>query len=266
MAVDRCDTGVEPPHAERRHRAARDVRRIFQPLQHEAIADLLLKLVERRLPVRRNPARLDVDRRRVPAKCLVEDRLAAETSTGAIAPGTQQVSSATGAVSPRVLQPAARELLRVEVFHVREIAAGRAHVAPAVQPPAGAALHAVLQRGQRVEIHQQRRARKRREVDVDELLLDRPAGQVGSPAFAPVADRRDVHVVQIRMSVVAFAQLRRPAHSSTLAYSRIVGIGRPDRAVLVRRCVGALRTRGLYQSGIGCLSSYGMIRIASRWP
>ena len=69
-----------------------------------------------------------------------------------------------------------------------------------------AALHAVLQRRQRVEIHQQQRARERGEVDVDQLLLDRPAGQVRSPAFAPVADRRDIHMIQVGMAVVALSR------------------------------------------------------------
>jgi malonyl CoA-acyl carrier protein transacylase len=39
---------------------------------------------------------------------------------------------------PDVLKPASRQLLRIEVLHVRKAAARCAHVTPAVEPPAGA--------------------------------------------------------------------------------------------------------------------------------
>ena len=48
---------------------------ILEPLEHEAVADLLLKLVERRTPLRRNATGLDVDCGGVPAQGLIENRL-----------------------------------------------------------------------------------------------------------------------------------------------------------------------------------------------
>ena len=102
----------------------------------------------------------------------------------------------------------------------------------------------MLQRVGFVEIHQQFRSWERGEVQIDQLLLDRPAWQVRSPALAPVADGRDIHVIQIWMTVVAFAELD-DQRAPQLGVQRIVGIRRPDRAVLARRRVGALRAGGL---------------------
>ena len=149
----------------------------IEPLEDEAVPNLFLKLVESGLPFRRNAAGLDVDGRGVPAKRLIENRLEREFPLVPLF-GHPAGFERHGSRSPRVLESAARELLRIEILHVREGAARRAHVAPAVQPPSCAALDAVLERGQRVEIHQQPRAWKRGEVDVDQVLLDRPAGKV----------------------------------------------------------------------------------------
>ena len=174
----------------------------------------------------------------MPAKRLIENRLEREFPLVPLL-GHPAGFERHGSRPPRVLEPTTRELLRVEINHVREVAARPAHVAPAVQTPSGAALHAVLQRRQRVEIHQQERAREGGEVDVDQLSLDRPAWEIRSPAFAPIPDCRDIHVIQIGMPVVAlpgFDDQRAPRRR----IQRVVGIGRPDRAVLVRGRIGSL--------------------------
>src|SRR5215472_12507160 len=107
--------------------------------------------------------------------------------------------------APNVLQLSTRDLLRVQIKHVREIPGWATHVAPAVEAPAGAFLGTVNERGQLIKVHQQQRARESLKVKVNQLLLYRPLRQIGSPAFSPVSDGRDVHVVQIGMAIIALA-------------------------------------------------------------
>ena len=64
------------------------------------------------------------------------------------------------------------------------------------------------------------------------FLLHLERRHVGAPAFAPVADGRDVHAVQIRMPVIA--RPRRGHHRSPILQVQRVGKVRlPDLAVLV---------------------------------
>ena len=240
-AIDGRDTGVEPPHVHRGHRSACHLRRVLELFEHEAIANLLLERVECGLPVRGNPTGLDVDRGRVPAERLVEDRLQREV------PLVPLLGDPTGfernrSGLPDVLKPASRQLLRIEVLHVRKAAARCAHVTPAVEPPATAQLHTVLQRRQRIEIHQQQSARERLEVEVDQLLLNGPVRQVRTPALSPVAHGGNVHMIEVGVTVVALSRFE-DERAPIPDIERIVRIRRPNRAVLVRGGVGSLRAR-----------------------
>jgi hypothetical protein len=214
---------------------------MLETAQGEAVADLLLKLVEGRFPLGRDGGGFNVDGGDVPAQRLVEDGLQLEAP---LLPRSRHAASLQRhrRLAPYVLQVGARHLLGIQVEHVRPVAlAGPAHVAPAVQAPARAAFRGIDQRIEEIEIHQQRCVWEGVEVDVDQSLVNRPLGQIRPPAFAPIADGRDVHRIEIRVAVVTLAGLahqRAPA----LDKQRIGGIRRPDFAILVRGLVGAARS------------------------
>src|SRR5215813_8482127 len=114
------------------------------------------------------------------------------------------------------------------------------YIAETIQPPACASAAPISQGLLFVEIHQQRGVRKRVEPDIDKRFLIRKRRHMRTPAFPPIAYRRDIDAVEIRMPVIALASF---AHelSPILKRKRIRKIRLPNRSVLMARLGGPPR-------------------------
>src|SRR5437588_13133499 len=86
------------------------------------------------------------------------------------------------------------------------------------------------------------------EPDVYERLLVRKRWHVGTPAFTPVAHRRDVHAVEVRITVIAFSCFGHEL-APILQVQRVGEIRLPDSSVLVAGLVGPPRTGFLVPLG-----------------
>src|SRR5208283_3739696 len=102
-------------------------------------------LIECRLPFRRNPRRLDVYRRHVPAQRLTKNVIEVPPLLLPI-PGYPTGLERHRTALPDVLDSGTNDLLRVNIPHLRRevcIVGGGPHITPTVEPPTRAMLRSI---------------------------------------------------------------------------------------------------------------------------
>ena len=93
-----------------------------------------------------------------------------------------------------------------------------------------------------IKVHQQRRALKGIQPNIDKLLLIGKWRHVRAPALSPIAHGRNVYAIQIGVPVVSLSRLSDEL-APVLEIQKIAKIRLPDFSVLVRRFVGTPRAR-----------------------
>src|SRR6185369_892072 len=113
-----------------------------------------------------------------------------------------------GTFLPDILDTGTNDLLRVDVQHLGlkiRVVGFHTEISETVEAPSSAARRSIGEGLRFVEIHQKRCVGESVEPDVDQRFLVLECGHVRTPAFAPIAHRRNVDAVEIWISVISFA-------------------------------------------------------------
>src|SRR5258706_15072824 len=177
---------------------------LSQPPQNETVPDLLLKTVESLFPLRGNRRGLYVHGAHMPAQRLVQDVIDVVAFLLPTRDGITNFQRYRFAL-PNILNSRTHYLLRINLQHFRRkvgICGTRPHVPETIQPPSRAMFCSIRQRLLLVKVHQQWRAPKCFEPDINQFFLIVERGHVRTPALSPIPHGRNIHAIEKWIPVI----------------------------------------------------------------